>query len=98
MNLLHLKTKSVFALVIVFLCLVAIGAAVDRSRETNYTRGYIDGAYSVVKYRQATGHEPSWAWMVTAAEYSRPNGQSDAEWIRITEAKAAAWQAEHVKN
>lgn len=59
---------------------------------------YINGAFEAVKYHAITGHDPSYAWIVTAAIYVRPSGQNDDDWIRITDARAAAWQAEHVGN
>lgn len=59
---------------------------------------YINGAFEAVKYHAITGHDPSYAWIVTTASYVRPSGQNDDDWIRITDARAAAWQAEHVGN
>lgn len=83
---------------IIAVMLICFLAAVVADLVKGKNDRYINGAFEAVKYHAITGHDPSYAWIVTAASYVRPSGQNDDDWIRITDARAAAWQAEHVGN
>lgn len=92
----HKLNKLALALSIITLLSASVKLGIDAGH-SKFREGYIAGAFEAVKYRQSTGHDASWAWIVTAASYCRPSGQSDEDWIRITDARAAAWEAEHIR-